>query len=295
MVRYMIYMSYIGSRYRGAQRQSGSESLLDVDSIQGAIEAGLLTLYPRSLIRPKLTLSSRTDAGVHALCSTAHVELENPHEPFYETESTLKTLNRYLTHCGHEIRITSFFPIKDTFHVRFGAQSRTYVYRLMCPKSQHELKLPIAELGRTWNLSDTKFDIEKVKAATRLFMGRKNFETFSGKNRTGRELRYERSLNILKIEDGEPLMLMDPLSKNFHYWNIVCNARAFLYNQVRRIVGALAGIGFGSLTERDINIMLHVPSSQSWTATMPVAPPHGLYLKEVTYDRVELATSRIRH
>lgn len=82
--------------------------------------------------------------------------------------------------------------------------------------------------------SNPNFDIEKVKAATRLFLGKKNFETFSGKNRTGRELRYERHLNELKIEDGEPLMSIDPLSKNFHYWNVVCSSRSFLYNQVKQ-------------------------------------------------------------
>lgn len=65
-------------------------------------------------------------------------------------------------------------------------------------------------------------------------------------------------------------------------------------HQVRRIVAALAGIGYGDITEKDINVMFHVPSARSWNEKTPVAPPHGLYLKEVTYDRVELAVSRLR-
>lgn len=46
----------------------------------------------------------RTDAGVHAMCATGHVELANKYDSIYDSDSVLRWMNRYLTHCGHEIR-----------------------------------------------------------------------------------------------------------------------------------------------------------------------------------------------
>lgn len=65
-------------------------------------------------------------------------------------------------------------------------------------------------------------------------MGKKNFETFSGKLRTAQVIRYVRSLDELRVEEGEPFMSLDPLSKNFNYWNIFFTSKGFLYNQVKQ-------------------------------------------------------------
>lgn len=125
-------------------------------------------------------------------------------------------------------------------------------------------------------------------------MGTKNFATFAPRNRTNHEIRYVRQLISLNIEPALPLMPGDPLSSRFNFWEISISARAFVYNQVRRIVGSLIALGSGRLTERDINIMLHVPSHLNWPSSVNMAPPQGLYLKSVVYDKEHLASCTIK-
>ncbi|XP_057320254.1 tRNA pseudouridine synthase-like 1 [Microplitis mediator] len=290
MVRYLFYMGYIGTRYRGAAKQIGCERLIDIDSVQGAIEAGLsCVLKPRSRCYPKVQISSRTDAGVHALINTAQVELEHPTDEFYDTDTAIRRLNSWFARCGHEIRITSIYPVTDEFDPRRNAKSRSYFYRIMIAKDFNEHKVPIAELQRAWHIRGDNIDIDALRAATRLFIGKKNFETFAGKNRTLKDIRYVRELNNVSIEPAAPFMPFDPLSELFNFWHINICARAFLYNQVRKIVGALVGIASGVITERDVTIMLQVPSHLNWDVRIQMAPPQGLFLKHIEYDKEELA------
>ncbi|KAF7988061.1 hypothetical protein HCN44_007555 [Aphidius gifuensis] len=72
-----------------------------------------------------------------------------------------------------------------------------------------------------------------------------------------------------------PLMPDDPYADKFNYWQIKINLRSFLYNQVRRIDGALVGIAYGSITERDVQIMLQVPNHHHWNCHAVMAPPQG--------------------
>lgn len=81
------------------------------------------------------------------------------------------------------------------------------------------------------NRSET-FDLERLKAGTKLFMGRKNFQTFSAKKISNRPINFIRTLNSLTIEEGQSLMPYDTLSQNFDFWNVVCSAKSFLYKQV---------------------------------------------------------------
>lgn len=76
------------------------------------------------------------------------------------------------------------------------------------------------------------FDIDRTKRGTKLFMGTKDFTTFSAKNEGKRNIKYVRSLHSFILEETQPLMPFDPLSENFTYWHFICRARSFLYNQV---------------------------------------------------------------
>jgi tRNA U38,U39,U40 pseudouridine synthase TruA len=71
-----------------------------------------------------------------------------------------------------------------------------------------------------------------MKNAMQLFMGTKDFTTFSARTITNRKIKYVRSLQTFTLEETQPLMFFDSLSENFRYWHVTCKARSFLYNQV---------------------------------------------------------------
>lgn len=146
---------------RGIQR-TAPRNLTDVDfmktTIQGAIELGLQHLKP--INDYNLILSSRTDAGVHALHSTVHVDLHRRNGlQYHETAITL-VLNRFLFNQRLPIRVLRTEHVPDTFHSRYSAKSRTYVYRLATPKRSatpielqtvmqcHTKFMPIEEIDR---------------------------------------------------------------------------------------------------------------------------------------------------
>lgn len=63
MRRYFIKFSYIGTKYRGMQKNtilSANVRINDTETIQGAIEGAFLQLIPQALSWPILTCSRQT-------------------------------------------------------------------------------------------------------------------------------------------------------------------------------------------------------------------------------------------
>ncbi|XP_012272552.1 tRNA pseudouridine synthase-like 1 isoform X2 [Orussus abietinus] len=233
---------------------------------------------------PVFSTSSRTDAGVHALCNSGHVDLTNKYNKVYEPVSLRDWLNRYFKNCSHEIRILSCIPVMPDYHSRYNAAHRTYIYRLLVPKDNCEKTLPVNEIDRCYLLKSSNFDVDKARSVLHLFQGRRDYKTFTRILSNDTRIKFVRKLEQLTIEEGRPLLPEDPHATNFHYWNIVCSAKGFLYNQVRRIVASLIAVGQGLLTEKDVYVMLTVPSTSNWNTRASTAPSCGLFLTKVHYD-----------
>ncbi|CAL7947421.1 unnamed protein product [Xylocopa violacea] len=267
----------------------------DTDTIQGALECAFSTLRPKCTKWPKLTSSSRTDAGVHALCNSAHIDIENKYDSMYNPNVVLRLVNQYFTHSNHKIRLLEFIPVKDTFHTRKCVKSRTYIYRFLKAKNINDHKIPVAEINQSFHFRSEIFDFEKLKQGTKLFVGTKNFTTFSEKSISYQPIRYVRTLHSFTLEKGYPLMPYDPLSQNFDYWNLVCTGRSFLYKQVRRMASALFALSKNILTEKDINIMLQVPNHKNWIPKLATLPACGLYLANVEHCQEELGKYIVKY
>lgn len=54
------------------------------------------------------------------------------------------------------------------------------------------------------------------------------------------------------------------------------------------MVGALFALGLGKITEKDIIVMLQVPSHHNWNPRVECAQSQGLHLLNVEYDPDEL-------
>lgn len=80
----------------------------------------------------------RTDAGVHALHSAVHVDLERCNGTPFDTLQMTSTINRYFYKEHIPIRILNTRIVPGTFHCRFNAIGRTYLYRLAVIKTEEE-------------------------------------------------------------------------------------------------------------------------------------------------------------
>lgn len=102
----------------------------------------------------------RTDSGVHALHSAVHVDLEHYSGQPMNTSQMTTAINRMFNKEQLPIRILKTRIVPDTFHCRFNAIGRTYLYRLAVIKNnknevlpklgdrKHNTYMPIEEIDR---------------------------------------------------------------------------------------------------------------------------------------------------
>ncbi|XP_049534644.1 tRNA pseudouridine synthase-like 1 [Anopheles darlingi] len=305
MNRYLINLSYIGTRFRGIQRKIDKTAgqFKDPHTVQGVIEEALLRLRPVN--EPTLKLSSRTDTGVHALHNTVHVDLQRPNGKPYDEDRITQTINRACERDGHALRIISTIRVPDTFHARLSAKSRTYLYRLAVLKAgalgghgdqhPHLRFIPIEEQDRCYFIGHPQFSIDTFSRIARMFEGKHDFRTFMavarGNPRQLEAMHSVRSIESISVSRGCAMTCghnREQTERYYDYWDVHICGRSFLYRQVRRMVGAWVAAAEGRITERDIYRMLTVPSQVSWCSNVFVAPAFGLYLCRVEYDPNDL-------
>ncbi|XP_037043659.1 tRNA pseudouridine synthase-like 1 isoform X2 [Bradysia coprophila] len=291
--RYLLHIGYIGTNFRGIAKNQVAGNSEIKSSVQGAIEAGLTLLRP--LNNPNLVISSRTDAGVHALNSTVHVDLHSRSgNPFTESWITF-VLNKCFDRQNQQIRVNKTEIVPDTFHARFSAKRRTYLYRLAVAKrtvaSDEKVNsfVPIDEIDRCYFVQDPKFDTNLAHRAAELIKGTHDFRTFMGvtpQNRVHsfRTVRYIESIDIEPGESTGNIYTKSLADETYNYVNIRVTGRSFLNRQVRRIVAVILGVAQKHVTTREVYEMLTIPSKHNWPSRLECAPAHGLYLCQVHYD-----------
>ncbi|VEN55114.1 unnamed protein product [Callosobruchus maculatus] len=202
MNRYLLNIAYIGKPFMGAQRQikGGSPRPPDPFTVQGRLEMALKLLNPCN--EPIVTMASRTDAGVHAINSTCHVDLLRPNGTVYNTCSITACLNKYFNKANVPIRVLRACIVPQEFHC-----------------------------------GDT-FDVEIMKEAASLLEGWHDFRTFMGTSR-GRldkvTRKYIEQINIIQNTDRgySPFswpQFIQPKS-NYLFLDIYVKGKGFLYKQ----------------------------------------------------------------
>ncbi|XP_064028071.1 tRNA pseudouridine synthase-like 1 isoform X3 [Pogoniulus pusillus] len=90
--RYLVFFQYWGTKYSGVMETSSDQTKLGV---QNYLEKAAEKLKP--VVPIKFHISSRTDAGVHALCNAAHLDIQRaPGKPAFSEEQLLHGLNHHL-------------------------------------------------------------------------------------------------------------------------------------------------------------------------------------------------------
>ncbi|XP_029947757.1 tRNA pseudouridine synthase-like 1 isoform X2 [Salarias fasciatus] len=162
--RYLVFFQYIGTKYSGVVK--GPPHNLEKRGVQDYLEDAIQKLKPVNPV--SLSISSRTDTGVHALSNSAHFDLQRRDDkPPFTEDVVVQALNFHLK--TEQIRITRARRVPADFHARYRAQSRTYVYRLALGSSHYSL-LPLTDGELCWSLSNTELQFLELTFTSRSFL-----------------------------------------------------------------------------------------------------------------------------
>ena len=114
-MRYLISISYDGSKYNGYQKQP------DGNTIQDKLEEVLTTINDNKKV--SVSASGRTDSGVHALNQKAHFDLKIK----IASDSLKRAMNSLLP---KDIYIRDCVTVDDDFHARFDVKAKEYIYKI---------------------------------------------------------------------------------------------------------------------------------------------------------------------
>lgn len=248
-MRILIGIEYLGTAYCGWQKQKNGISVQET-----------LTEALSALTQENITLhaSGRTDAGVHAICQTAHFDTQT----VIPVDKLPYAVNKMLP---NDIAIKHAKAVREDFHARFDAISKTYVYKIyLCPH-----KSPIRE--HTHCHIPCPLDITAMQDAAKIIVGEHDFKCFQNAGGNIKDtVRKIYGLQVASVED------------EIH---IEVSGNGFLYNMVRIIAGTLVYAGRGKLSIEDIKDAL---INKDRTKAGKTLEAKGLYLKCVEYADTQL-------
>ena len=243
-----MLVAYDGSSFHGFAEQTGPPTV--AGTLRSAIE--------RVVRHPvELTCAGRTDQGVHAWGQVVSLDLASSVDLTALHRSLLKL-------CGPAIAVREVVVAAPDFDARFSATGRTYRYTVL------NRAVPDPFLTRTtWHVT-TPLDLELLTLACDPFIGEQDFSAFCRRPK------------------GEPVSLVrrvrragwTDLGDGVLQFEIA--ATAFCHQMVRSIVGTVVAAGRGQVRAGDIRGILR---SGDRAQAAPIAPPEGLCLWHVDYER----------
>ncbi len=252
MQKLSMIIKYDGSRYFGWQRQS------HLISVQEVLEKTL-----SKTLQQEITIdgSGRTDAGVHAMgqCISFSAELNIP------VEKLKFVLNSRLP---SDICIESVNIENDSFHARYDAIGKTYIYKVY---TGHERDPFVDKYSYHY---PHLLNIESIREAMEYFVGTHDFKTFMAAGSMTQNT--IRTIHAFILEEQTDFIVF------------TITGDGFLYNMVRIIMGSLLHVGAGKISASDIPNIINSGSRDLAKFTVPA---NGLYLKSVYYRQKELDES----
>jgi tRNA pseudouridine38-40 synthase len=246
MDKYHIKIEYDGSKFVGWQCQNNGIS------VQEVLQKAFFKFLKEKVA---VNASGRTDAGVHAIEQSAHIELK---KKIINKEVFLNSINFYLK--KYPISVLSIKKKENTFHARYSAKKRTYKYIILNRNSPSPLNK-----NRAWFIKK-KLDINLIKKVLKILKGTHDFSTFRASSCQAKSaIRTLDSATFKKL--GETI-------------EITFSSKSFLQQQVRSMVGAIKYVGEKKWTLKQFKNNF---KSKRRTNCAPPAPACGLYLKKVKY------------
>jgi tRNA pseudouridine38-40 synthase len=241
-------VEYDGARFHGWQLQK------DLPTVQGAFELALERIFRR---QTRVHAAGRTDAGVHAKGQVAHFTVEWTHS----LDALQRACNALLP---DDVTVRRLLDADEDFHARHSARSKTYAYRIL----NQPLRSALAR-RYSWHAAQA-LDISLMQEAAGLLVGSHDFAAFgSPTDGTPSTVRRIFSAQWSTGESNDVLVFK-------------ISGTGFLRYMVRSVVGTLVLVGRGKITPPQFSKILE---SRDRGMAGPTAPPHGLCLESVEYQR----------
>ena len=248
-----LLIKYIGTTFEGFQAQPSGNT----------VQQHLTAAVSKAVGRPcNVTGCSRTDSGVHA---NGFVAVVTPADSDVSDEWCRIPAGRFhravKQYLHDDIGISGAAYVSDSFHPRYDAVSKEYVYLFKdSPEYDPFLK------DRAWQLRRRLIDddIAIMNDTCRLFLGKHDFCGFMSKGSSVTDT--VREVKTASVErDGNTV-------------RFTVSADGFLYNMVRIMAGTLVeAVSGGNI---DVNKAIACGTRSGLGVT---APPEGLYLNRVFY------------
>ena len=256
--RIALAIEYDGSHFSGWQRQSSSH----VRTIQAELENALGKVADTEVAT---TCAGRTDAGVHATCQVVHFDTPVDRG----IKAWVRGTNSLLP---DSIRVIWASSVDESFHARFSATARRYVYIILRDKVASAIYA-----GKLTTVHG-ELNIGAMQQGADYLIGEQDFSSFRAAGCQSKSPMRE-VFSARLFEQGN-LCFLD------------IRANAFLQHMVRNIVGSLLVVGRGEQAPAWIGSLLQ---ARDRTQAGIAAPADGLYLVQVDYpDQFALPdTSRL--
>lgn len=240
-----LLLAYDGGRYHGFQRQNNAVS------VQNVLEKKLAIVFGQPI---KLAASGRTDTGVHAFGQVVS----------FITQGTIpidRVVRAVNSHLPDDIVVKSAEEVDGTFHARYSAVSKTYIYRIQ----QGETLNPFLR-HYSWYIRNP-LDIEAMQQSLQYIVGEHDFSAFQAAGSV--------QMNPVRTIYQATCVTYDEIVEFSFFGN------GFLYHMVRNLVGTLVNVGKRKISSQQFNEILLGKDRHKAGMT---APAQGLYLKQVNYD-----------
>ncbi len=250
-MNFKLTIQYDGTDFHGWQQQG------ELRTVQSELTKALSLVEGHDVI---LHGSGRTDAGVHAEGQVANVMLERQMTP----EKLRGAINGNVE---RDVRIVAVENVDESFHARYSAKEKTYIYRIVNGPviSPFWIRYALHE-ARSLNL-------ERMREVANLFLGEHDWTAFSAAQ-TDAESRI-RTISKLEIQERVDSRAPGRMIE------IRVSADGFLRYMVRSIVGTLLAVGRNEVAADLVKRAIQEGDRSLVAAT---APACGLTLLSVRYD-----------
>jgi tRNA pseudouridine38-40 synthase len=248
-----LLVAYDGPAFRGWQSQPGGGTVQDLlEEAAGQIVGERVAVHG----------SGRTDAGVHALGQTAHLEIT---EEQRRRLGRLRDAGRWVAALNArlppQLRVLRAARAAAGFHARFSASGKVYRYDLW-----HAPVLPPRMHGRAWHLPGPlrRGELGELVAGV---VGTHDFRGFCADSGS-LPLSTVRTIRRASLSGRGPAL------------SLTFEGDGFLYRMVRMLVGGMVRVARGK--EEPARFWERLAAGRPWPAPA-MAPAQGLHLVRVLY------------